>query len=389
MFVFITIIGLSVLVFFHEFGHFFAAKSLKIKVEEFGIGYPPRFFGIIIKSFKKRKFKFFWGNKEPVQSKQRTIYSLNWIPFGGFTKLKGEIRGDASRDSFSAQVWWKKAVVAFAGAGMNIILAIVLFSFLFSTGITQDIGFLEANAKIKKVIGVQIGMISPDSPANMAGLKIGDVITNIDGNKFNKVEDVRNYIKASLGQEIHISIDRKNSETTGIKLIPLPFKDVYNHDVKEEGIDEHGGVIGISLSNAVIVSYPFWQSLFMGIKFSVVLLLSIFNGIWLLLKTLLVDGKVIGGVMGPVGITSITASVAQAGYIYFLQFLGLLSVAIGAFQLIPFPALDGFKILTSVIEGVIRRPIKPKVEETLIRGGFFLLLCLLFYITIKEIISLF
>ena len=232
-------------------------------------------------------------------------------------------------------------------------------------------------------------MISPDSPANMAGLKIGDVITNIDGNKFNKVEDVRNYIKASLGQEIHISIDRKNSETTGIKLIPLPFKDVYNHDVKEEGIDEHGGVIGISLSNAVIVSYPFWQSLFMGIKFSVVLLLSIFNGIWLLLKTLLVDGKVIGGVMGPVGITSITASVAQAGYIYFLQFLGLLSVAIGAFQLIPFPALDGFKILTSVIEGVIRRPIKPKVEETLIRGGFFLLLCLLFYITIKEIISLF
>ena len=98
MFIFLAIIGLSVLVFFHEFGHFIVAKILGIRVEEFGIGYPPRMFGII--RLSKYKFKFFWGKNQPPGTEKNTIYSFNWVPSVGFNKLKGVLYGDTATESF-------------------------------------------------------------------------------------------------------------------------------------------------------------------------------------------------------------------------------------------------------------------------------------------------
>src|SRR6056297_3007945 len=142
MFVLFAIIGLSILIFFHELGHFIVAKISGIKVEEFGIGYPPRFFGFVKVGGKR---KMFFGKNEPRESKN-TIYSLNWIPFGGFNKLKGELEKDQDPDSFRGAKWWKKFLVAVAGVAMNIIVAILIFFILYSTGIPQDVDNVSENA---------------------------------------------------------------------------------------------------------------------------------------------------------------------------------------------------------------------------------------------------
>jgi len=383
MFLVLAIIGLSILIFFHEFGHFIFAKIFKIKVEEFGIGYPPRMCGFVFnEKQKKKQIKFFWGKKISAQDKEKTIYSLNWIPFGGFNKLKGEMgEEDNSPDSFFAQVWWKKAIVAMGGVIMNLFLAFLLFSLCYFIGLPQDINHVQ-DGRILEPIGVQIGMIYSGSPAKNSGLKIGDIILGIDGKKIDSVEKLQEEIKKKSKQSIELTIKR-GKNVLEKKIEVLPAKNVFPDFESEEG------AIGIVLSKTAIVSYPWHKSLFKGMKTTISLTTQIFTGLWLILKNLVSKGKMVGQLVGPVGITSMAAEMAQAGFIYLLQFIGLLSVAIGAFQAIPFPALDGSRVLFSFIEGIKGSPINRKVEIVLINFGFYVLLMLLIFITSKEIFNLF
>ena len=398
MFIFLAIIGLSVLVFFHEFGHFIVAKILGIKVEEFGIGYPPRIFGII--RLSKYKLKFFWGKNQPAGTEGKTIYSFNWIPFGGFNKLKGELDGDQAKDSFFAQAWWKKILVAIGGTAMNIVLAMFIFSILYFTGIPQDISSIEKGGKVLRSVGIQIGMVAPDSPADQAEIKIGDIIMQIDGQSFDQIEEIQEYIKTKINQSITIEI--KRGEEIIFQTVEVqPYDQVFsaypedNKDddefltVQEEEDQLKRGVIGVALSQAAIVRYPFGQAIVIGIKTTFILLGNLFYGIWLIIKTLITKGEMVGGLLGPVGIATMTAEIAKVGYIYYLQFLAFLSVAIGAFQIIPFPALDGSRVLFAIIEGIKGKPISHKIENIVISLGFYLLVTFLLYITVKEILLLF
>jgi len=382
MFIFLAIIGLGIVVFFHELGHFILAKFFKIRVEEFGVGYPPRVCGFIRSSKEKFRFKFFWRRKEPLEAKTKTIYSLNLIPFGGFNKLKGELgeKSNNDSDSFFTQVWWKKALVAAGGILMNIFFAFFVFAFCYFIGLPQDIEQINGG-KIIRSVGIQIGMVMPDSPADQAGLKIGDIILNLDGQEFKQVEEIQNYIKTKLNQPLEMKVKRQK-EIINQVINVVPGEQVFN-DIKDSR-----GVIGIALSQTVIVSYPWHQSIVLGVKTTISLTGRLFNGLWLILKNLVVHQQMVGQLLGPVGITTMASDMARVGFIYFLQFIGLLSVAIGVCQLIPFPALDGSRIVFSIIEGVKGKPINSKIELISINIGFYLLLLLLLFITVKEVFNL-
>jgi len=383
MFIFLAIIGLSVVVFFHELGHFILAKIFKIRVEEFGFGYPPRVCGFVKSSDKKFRLKFFWSKNEPLEAKTRTIYSLNWIPFGGFNKLKGELGEESNddSDSFFVQVWWKKALVAAGGILMNILLAFFIFTFCYFVGLPQDIEQVNGG-KILDQVGIQIGMVVPNSPADQAGLKIGDVILSLDNQEFKEVKEIQDYIEAKLNQSLEIKVERQEEIINQVVNV-VPGEQIF------DDMNESRGVIGIALSQTVIVAYPWHQSIILGVKTTISLTGRLFNGLWLILKNLVVHQQMIGQLLGPVGITTMASDMARVGFIYLLQFIGLLSVAIGVFQVIPFPALDGSRILFSIIEGVTGKPINNKIEIISINIGFYLLLLLLLFITAREIFNLF
>lgn len=394
MFVFLAIVGLSVLIFFHELGHFVFAKIFKIKVEEFGIGYPPRLLGFIFFPKKERKnswfkfwkkersrVKFFFGKKTPKQAKEKTIYSLNWIPFGGFNKIKGELGDNDSPDSFYVQAWWKKAIVAMGGVLLNIVLAIILFSFCYLVGLPQDVDNV-SEGKIIKQVGVQVGMVYPDSPAEKSELKIGDVIVSIEGEEIDSVKEVQSQINSNINNLLEIKIKRK--EEVLLKTVEV----VPAIEISPE-YEENEGAIGIGLSNTAIVSYSLKDSILKGFKTTFVMIGQIFTGIWMIFKSIFTKGKMAGELLGPVGITAMASEMAQVGFIYFIQFIGILSVAIGAFQMIPFPGLDGSRVLFSIIEGIKGKPLKKRTEMILMNFGFYILLFVLLYVTFKEIIGFF
>ena len=362
------------------------AKIFKVKVEEFGIGYPPRMGGFV---FQKGKPKFFWGKKNPTLSSNQTIYSLNWIPLGGFTKLKGEMNALQEKDSFSAQVWWKKVLVSAGGAIMNIFLAIAIFSFLCIIGIPRDLN--QENLTTGKIVGpvaIQIGGVFSGSPAHEADLQVGDILLDIDGQKFTEVIETQNYIQGKIGKSIKIKVER-GQEIMTHELSVLPYQDVFKD---ESNIDEdvlNKGFIGVSLSKTALVRYPWYQAIVKGWSMTLYLLGQIFYGIVLIFKTLIFKHKMIGGVLGPIGITQMISSMAQVSFIYLLHFVAVISVAIGAFQLIPFPALDGSRIVFALFEGLRGRPFNQRVEMITTSVGFYLLLLLMVVVSFREIVNLF
>jgi len=387
MFVILAIFSLGVLVFFHELGHFLMAKIFRVKVEEFGIGYPPRLGGFV---HEGAKIKFFRGSKKnKTLSSSQTIYSLNLIPLGGFTKLKGETGEVDGPDSFSVQSWWKKALVAGGGALMNVFLAVLIFSFLCLVGIPRDLSQEDLN--LVQVISepqIQIGAVFAGSPAEQAGLEIGDILLTIDGQEFSQVEGVQDYIQRKVGQSIEIQYQRQDNIFHQV-LPVLNYAEAFKEDSSTPILDADKGFIGVFLSQTALVKYPWYRALGQGFKMTFSLLGQIFSGIFLILKSLIIKQKMVGGVVGPVGITGMISDTARLGFVYLAHFVAILSVAIGAFQLIPFPALDGSRIVLSLLEGLRGRRLQSKTEGAIMAFGFYLLLTLLIVVSFREIVNLF
>jgi len=388
MFIFLAIVGLSILVFFHEFGHFLFAKIFKIRVEEFGLGYPPRLGGMIFYEsgflgfWKKKKVKFFLGKKLPSQADKHTVYSVNLIPFGGFNKIKGELEDENNdQDSFFSQPWWKKILVALGGVLMNFLLAFLIYSFCYMVGLPQDVGDINGG-KVLRPIGVQINMVESGSPAEIAGLKMGDIIVSLDGQKFQKLNEIQDYVKTKVNASLKMEIKR-HKETMKKEMEVLPVGEVF------KDMEGDYGVIGIGLSETAIVSYSLFSAIRLGFQTTVSMITQIFSGLWMIFKNLILYQRMIGKIMGPVGITTMTSQVARIGIVYFLQFLALISIAIGSFQIVPFPGLDGSRILFSFIEGIKGSPINRRAEMIVVNAGFYILLLILIVITYKEIVQLF
>jgi len=349
--VFIAILSLLVLV--HELGHFYTARKFGVKVEEFGFGFPPKLFG-----YKSKKTGI--------------VYSLNWIPLGGFVKIKGEDgENREDQDSFSFRKIWKRIVILSAGVFMNLVLACVLLSLGFMIGAPGIVEDGLDHAKLKNP-QIQVYGILEDSPAKEAGLQIGDAVLMIDNQEIKETENLSAYLKEKQDQEVVLKIKRLDEEKE-IKVAPKYF----------EQLD--GAGIGVSVIKTAIVSYPWYESVYLGVKSGIMTTGHIVKALAIVLKNLILTGKAGLEVAGPVGIAVLTGQVTRMGFIYVIQFAALLSLNLMIINFIPFPALDGGRVLFLLIEKIRGKPIKQKIENLIHTIGFALLILLIIIITGRDI----
>lgn len=375
IFIFVVILGL--LVFVHELGHFLTARRLGVKSEEFGFGFPPRVFGI--KKINGRR-RLFWGSQpiEEIKSED-TVYSLNWIPLGGFVKIKGE-DGPVSDpckpqepDSFCGRKIWQRAIILSAGVAMNVVLCVISLSVAFMIGAPQIIDNSLSGAKITNQ-AIQVISVLSDSPAQKAGIMLGDIIENIDGQKFSTISAIQDYIKVKTGQKVDVSIKRFSEER---KFIIEP---VVLAETKSVGL-------GVGLVNSGIVAYPWPKAIWLGVKATGQLAVRIIEAFAIVIKNIFV-GKPLGvDIAGPVGIAVMTGQVARLGFVYILQFIALLSLNLAIINFLPFPALDGGRVLFLIIEKIRGRAVNQKIEQWAHSAGFALLMILIIVVTSRDILK--
>ena len=366
----IFILVLSVLVFAHELGHFMMARRFGVKAEEFGFGFPPRAVGLYKND--QGKWKPVWGAKEVTDS-PGTIYSLNWLPLGGFVKIKGENgENENEPDSFAGKPIWQRAFMLSSGVVMNIVLAAVLISAGFMVGLPQALdGQSDPRAHVsdKKI---QIVEVMKNTPAESAGLKIGDVILSVDDNNFSNYEELKNFVAANVGKELSYKIKR-------------------GRDLIEAGItpelmaETNRGGIGVGVTETGLVSYPWYLAVLEGVKTTLSLTWAIIAAFYELIKGLIFGSGVTADLSGPVGIAALTGQVAKMGFIYLLQFTALLSINLAVINFFPFPALDGGRILFLIIEKIKRSPVKREVEGAIHNIGFALLMVLILVVTLRDV----
>ncbi len=364
----IFIVLLALLILVHELGHFLAAKSVGARVDEFGIGFPPRLY-----AWKKE------GSE--------TTYSINWIPFGGFVKIHGENGDDEGADfnrSLASKHRLAQAWVLSAGVIFNTVFAWLVISIGFMVGfpsaVTPDTeGLTEAPR-------VTILSVSPDSPAEAAGLKAGDVIIDLSSGITSSyavhafsVEDVQNFIGASAGKKIDIAYDRRGGEE-GVEIATV---------IPESGIVPDRGAIGISLDLIGTVRLPFHKAFLEGGKTTGRLLSATAQGLGNLALSAVKGDADLSQVSGPVGIVGMVGDAAKEGFLTLLMFAAIISLNLAIINLVPFPALDGGRLLFVAIEAIIRRPLPQKITLWANGIGFSLLLLLMVIVTVSDVVKLF
>lgn len=347
--IFAAILGLIVIV--HELGHFITAKRLGIRVDEFGLGFPPRLFGI---------------------KRGETTYTINLIPIGGFVKIHGEDGSNENdRRSLVHRPAWQRLLVLSAGVIMNVLLAAILFSVGYGIGLSSVVDD-STHAKSITDIKVQIVSINENTPAAEAKLEPGDQITAINLIPMTTIEDIENYNKTRIGETVSLTVRRQDKQIG----IPVTLRDL-------DGTNT--GKMGVSLVRTGIAKYSIPMSVWLGMKSAVVYLWAIILSFYTLIKNLVVGIPVGGDVAGPIGIAVLTGQVAKLGFIYILQFTALLSLNLAVINFIPFPALDGGRALFVVIEKIRGKKISRDIEATIHNIGFSLLLVLIALVTFRDL----
>ncbi len=411
------LIILSILVFAHELGHFITARKFGVTAEEFGFGFPPRMFGIQVWKEKKiekkdiseeieieveqitdsvgnkiteqiisdkikeidqtrtvRKWRWVWGRRELTgeDANYGTVYSINWVPLGGFVKIKGENgENEQAKDSFASRPIWQRFFMLVAGVTMNIILAIFLIIIGYLIGLPQIIDKLDSRAIVSDE-KLQVVQVIDQSPAAKAGLKIGDTIISINDIKFTNFDDLQNYVASHTKEQLNYKIKRGQDEF--VKQI-----------VPELRPETSKGGIGIGITLTGIVRYPWYLAIWLGIKTTFTLIWAISLAFYQLIKGLLVGQGVSAELAGPVGIAVLTGEVARMGFIYILQFTALLSINLAIINFLPIPALDGGRALFLAIEKIKGAPVKREIENLIHNIGFILLMILVLLVTFHDL----
>lgn len=325
-----TIFVFFIVVVFHEFGHFIIAKISGIKVHEFAIGMGPRLFKI---------------------NKGDTDYSLRLLPIGGYVKMEGEDEHSDDEKSFSKKSVGTRMAVIAAGAIMNFILAIIVFSiYAYNVGVpTTTID--EATERL---------------PAYESGIRSGDTIKSINGSAVKSWDDIKKYIGASNGEEITVSVIRNGKEHN------FTMKPIINKE-------ENRLIIGITpkLAKSLLLSIK------SGFKNMIMILGLMFQFIAMLFR-----GKVSSGdISGPVGIIYLVGEAAKSGFQYVLYVAGFISINLGFFNLLPIPALDGSRLVFLLFELIRGKPVNPEREGFIHFIGFVFLILLMLVVAYKDIIK--
>lgn len=406
---------LSLLVFVHELGHFVVAKLGGVKVEEFAFGFPPRLFGFQVKKTRELKelitreeikveiedvksgateqiretitedtntsekvkskwnWKFAWGHRavskllESGAKKDHTTYCINLIPFGGYVKMLGEEENSSSPRAFVNKKVRLRFLIVIAGVVMNLVLSGVLLSIGFMIG-TSPIRLDPASFSGNQTSEVTVAEIKDGSPAQSAGLEVGDIILN-----FSNAADFSTFTHSNINTGITLAIDRK--------------KQILNKDVMLANNVE--APLGAGVVDIVEVRLPFFRAIAAGFYDAFLTTGYIIVLLWHFITHIFQPGEVANSVAGPVKIFNITGEAVKMGLGYLIQFAALLSINVALVNILPLPALDGGRAVMIFAEGIFRRKIiKTEIENMLHMIGFILLIGLVVAITLREIIAL-
>ena len=338
----------TLIVAVHEFGHYFTARLLGMKVLEFAIGFGPRLFG---------------------RTKGEIEYNVRAIPFGGYVRILGQDdfaihqEGEGDPRAFTTKPWWAQAIVLVAGVSMNVVLAIFVLTIAFATGTTAATG------------DVRVDQVAPGSPAEKVGIQTGDIVRSIDGRPITRSSDLVTYVRerAVAESEVTLRIERNGRPISPITAMPRPKP------------PEGEGPLGIRLEDVqgpVAVALP--QAFGQAVQLSgdVVQQIAQLPG-----QLIAARGSGSGGpqVGGPIQIFVVTGQVAQFGIPTFLKLIGVLSINLAVLNIIPFPGLDGGRLLFVLIAGIFRKRLSPQLEAAVHAVGFVLLLLLLVVVSISDI----
>ncbi len=331
-----------VLILAHELGHFITAKASGVKVDEFGLGFPPRLFSV---------------------RRGETLYSLNAIPLGGFVKMAGE-EDPKVPGSLAGKSMGIRLLVLSAGSLMNFLLPLLLFSIAFMIPHNLVMG------------QVMVEEVAPDSPAARVGIEPGDIILSVNEKPVSNNSDLHRYIQLNLGKEITLLVQHRDLTTESVQVVPR---------WKPPGGQGATGIL-ISTSDATITSqhYPFWKAIPLGVSTCIETFVLFKNGI-----VSMIIGAAPVALAGPVGIAQITVEVAKAGISPLLEFAAFLSINLAIVNLFPLPALDGGRIAFVLLEGVRRgKRISPKVEGVVHLIGFAVLMAFILAVTYQDIMRI-
>ncbi len=357
----IFLVTFTLIIAVHEFGHYLTARLLGMKVLEFAFGFPPRLFA--------------WRHAG-------IDYSLNAIPFGGFVRILGQddfaIRqqGEGEPGSFTSKPWWAQAIVLVAGVTMNFVLALVVLTAAFLLGTTAPTG------------EVRIMEVKPGSPAEVAGVRGGDLVREIDGTVFRSSTAIVSYTYRQAGlTRSGLPMDPPRSalpitlvvERGGQPIAPITV-------TPRQTLPEGEGPMGLVLED---VTAPVSVAPVEAVGSAWALTVDVVGQIAALPGQLLgTDDSLPGGppqIGGPIEIFRVTDQVAEFGVTALMRLVGVLSINLGVLNIIPFPALDGGRLLFVLIGGIFRKRLSPQVEAMIHAVGFVLLLGLLVLVSIADI----
>ncbi|MFM2383534.1 MAG: hypothetical protein RIQ72_106 [Candidatus Parcubacteria bacterium] len=361
----IFLIVLTVLVFVHELGHFLAAKAFKIRVDEFAVGFPPRLWSFMRKG---------------------TRFAINLVPLGGYVKIHGENAEDEiTPDSILAKPRWQQAVVLIAGVTFNVLFAWLLLSLAFVIGTKASTAGFPAD-KITDT-GIRIAFVAPGSPAEVAGIKPGVEILKVESPSASLATST---LKVSAIQDV---ISQSSSTVTFTVKDQVTLKDETIILSPKEGIVPGKKAIGISMDEVGTIKLGPIDAVLYGAKSTWVMTENVALGLWGFIKGLVISENgakdALKSVSGPVGIAGIVGSSAQQGFSILLAITAVISINLAVLNLMPFPALDGGRLVVVAIEGIIRRRLNPKIINWVNAIGFLLLIGLMLVVTFKDVWMLF
>lgn len=361
MSIILFIIILAALILVHELGHFTAAKRSGVRVDEFGIGFPPRL----------------WRKKIG-----ETVYSFNAFPIGGFVKIFGEdpdnesLNGNDSSRSLTHKPRIVQAWIISAGVIFNLLFAWFLISAGFMVGLPYSVDDGAYGERVENP-SLTITQVMPLSPAEGAGLKGGDLIIKlVSGEDIltnPRVSATQNFIGSH--DEIEFTYLRGGDEKTVIV-------------EGAEGFVDGKRAIGISMDNVGILKLPIHEALFAGLTTTASITFTMAIGILEFFKNIFIGQANFQDIAGPVGIVGIVSDASTLGYIHLISLTAIISINLAIINLLPFPALDGGRLFFLLIEAVKRSPIKPEITNIVNGIGFLVLIAFMVFITFHDVVRL-